>query len=108
MDQISKDKSLLYDNETAAINEVPKAAIIARIEEKLAEITETEEIKIRNRSWENCVFYKDRLILKPMGQAKLVITKYSRSAAMNKFQLIVLLLDKIKRLLLSNSTCTKR
>lgn len=64
MDAIAKDKSLLYNKNEATLAGplalVEKETILRRIEEKLAEIRETQEIRIRNRTWENCVFFEDR------------------------------------------------
>lgn len=64
MDCIAQDKSLLYNQNEATVTQtssiIEKEAIIKHIEEKLGEITESKEITIRSRTWDNCVFFENR------------------------------------------------
>ncbi|KAL3281821.1 hypothetical protein HHI36_005021 [Cryptolaemus montrouzieri] len=116
LNEVCMDKSLLYIEEEDNIphhGRGPKytmwriCAIFEDVLQKFA-MKKSPELSIRKQTFEECSFYKGRLVLKPCENPRMIRINFRNALSQPKFCLILYILAKVLDLLDNKSKSTKR
>ncbi|CAH0556837.1 unnamed protein product [Brassicogethes aeneus] len=113
INDVLKNKDFLYNSEDEQIfEEIGRKEIVEKIENIFLEVLDNFEnnrkptFRYRRQCWENCVFKNGRCQFKKNSAMQIIY--YNRKASCKRFCLMFYLLDQIRKLLLSDTTLTKR